>query len=153
MGYLRTGQEKRQKKQTPNNAYLRLDFFHLSRYSKTPLYNAKQDESKIVFYNNIMTAPANPVTKMYAPSCNKAMSSRGITTEPASLFLLEDDKLLLEELLEDTAAAPVGKLVTVPVPAEPAALTMLLQSEFWLPDWILAFPLKSQAVEAWFWLE
>jgi len=81
-----------------------------------------------------MLAPANPVTKTYAPSCNKAMSSRGMTAEPAALFFLLEDVDVLEEVLEDTAAAPVGKLVTVPVPAEPAALNTLVQSEFWLLD-------------------
>jgi hypothetical protein len=49
-------------------------------------------------------------------------------------------------------AVPVGTVVTVPVPAVPAWLMSALHSLATDPDWIPAFPPKSQAVEALLWI-
>jgi len=92
-----------------------------------------------------MPAPAAPAAKRYAERRNIPMSSLGITTAPAALFLV------LEELLDDNAPVPVGAVVTVPVPAVPAWLRRVLQDELVEPDCTLALPPKSQAVEALFW--
>jgi len=69
-------------------------------------------------------------------------------TAPAADFLV-----VVEELEEDEPEpleepVPVGAVVTVPVPAVPAWLRRDLQEELVDPDWVFAFPLKSQAVEA-----
>jgi hypothetical protein len=60
------------------------------------------------------------------------VSNRGITTEPAALFLVEEAELEALVSLEDPV--PVGTLVTVPVPADPAWLSMLLHEELVDPD-------------------
>ena len=91
-----------------------------------------------------MPAPAILATKRYAPSCNNPMSNLGTTTAPAALFFVVVD--VPEELLVDPV--PVGTLVTVPVPAVPAWLSSALQLELCDPDCVVAFPPKSQAVEA-----
>jgi hypothetical protein len=67
-------------------------------------------------------------------------------TAPAALFF----DVVLEEPLDDPV--PVGAVVTVPVPAEPAWLRRLEQELLVDPVWVLAFPLKLHAVEALFWL-
>lgn len=47
---------------------------------------------------------------------------------------------------------PVGAVVTVPVPAEPACERRDLQLLLVEEDWTFAFPPKLHAVEALFWL-
>lgn len=78
--------------------------------------------------------------------CNRPISNRGIITAPAALFVVVDEDP--EELLVDPV--PVGAVVTVPVPAEPAWLRRLLHVLLVDPDCVLAFPPKAQAVEALF---
>lgn len=98
-----------------------------------------------------MPAPAIPATTRYAESCKRPMSKRGTMTAPAADFLVDVEELEEDEPLEEPVA--VGLLVTVPVPAVPAWLRRDLQVELVDPDWVFAFPLKSQAVEALPWLE
>jgi hypothetical protein len=78
------------------------------------------------------------------------MSKRGTMTAPAADFLVDVEELELEPELEESVEepVPVGALVTVPVPAVPAWLRRALHEELEDPDWVFAFPLKSQAVEA-----
>jgi hypothetical protein len=86
---------------------------------------------------------------MYIPSCKRPISNQGRITAPPALFFVNVDEL--DEPLEELV--PVGAVVTIPVPAVPAWLRRLEHEELFDPNWILAFPLKSQAVEAflWFW--
>jgi hypothetical protein len=92
-----------------------------------------------------MPAPAMPATNIYAPNCNSPVSNRGMITAPAALFFVVVDEL------EDEDPVPVGAVVTVPVPADPAWLRRLEQELLVVPDWILALLLKLQAVAALFW--
>jgi hypothetical protein len=92
-----------------------------------------------------MPAPAMPATNIYAPNCNSPVSNRGMKTAPAALFFVVVDEL------EDEDPVPVGAVVTVPVPADPAWLRRLEQLLLVVPDWILALLLKLQAVAALFW--
>ena len=107
----------------------------------------KQKPCEIV-YNKIMPAPAIPATKRYSPICNKPASKRGIIIAPAALLVVVDEDP--DELPVDPV--PVGAVVTVPVPAEPAWEIRLLQLVLVDPVCVLAFPPKSQAVDAFFWL-
>jgi hypothetical protein len=65
-------------------------------------------------------------------------------TAPAALFF--------DDVLELAAPVSVGTVVTVPVPALPAWFSRPEQELLVDPVWILAWPPKSQAVEAlpWF---
>ena len=74
-------------------------------------------------------------------------------TAPAADLLVDVEELEEEPLEPLEEPVPVGAVVTVPVPAVPAWLRRDLQLELVDPDWVLAFPLKSQAVEALPWAE
>jgi len=73
------------------------------------------------------------------------MSNRGTITAPDALFLVVEDEAAPEE---PDDPVPVGAVVTVPVPAVPAWLRRAEQELLVDPDWVLAFPLKLQAVDA-----
>lgn len=120
---------------------------HIIQARTKPLQNSLYHHSKTI------PAPAIPATMRYAESCKRPMSKRGTMTAPAADLLVDVEELEEEPLEPLEEPVPVGAVVTVPVPAVPAWLRRDLQLELVDPDWVLAFPLKSQAVEALPWAE